>query len=125
MTKNYDHDMARRIILHAYEVGIQNYLPLIVGFPGETVTDFIKTALFVLDFAPYAYFEDPNLLFIPPSSSLHKNYKKWDLLNNAACSWVSKDHRNDVDVRMFRQFVLRNAIENTPLARMPLSAGMT
>jgi radical SAM superfamily enzyme YgiQ (UPF0313 family) len=116
MRKNYDHDMARRIILDAYEVGIQNYLPLIVGFPGETVTDFIKTALFVLDFAPYAYFEDPNLLFIPPSSSLHKNYKKWDLLNNAACSWVSKDHRNDMDVRMFRQFVLRNAIENTSLA---------
>ncbi len=116
MRKNYDHEVARRILRDASKAGIENQLPLIVGYPGETVSDFVKTLFFVFEFENCATFAGPSLLVVDNNSLLHKNYKQFGLQNNAWDTWVSADSKNDLQVRLFRQFVLKNALHNKTLA---------
>jgi radical SAM superfamily enzyme YgiQ (UPF0313 family) len=115
MGKNYDHQLARRLVGEAWNLGIENYLPLIVGFPGETVNDFIQSIMFVIEFRRYAHFEDPNMLEITSNTIMYDEYRKMGLLNNNAKDWTTQDLRNDLHVRMLRKFVLHNVINNPSL----------
>ncbi len=116
MGKDYDLQSARKILIDSFEVGIQNCLPTIVGFPGETAADLIETVFFVLQFRKYARFEDPNILQVIPNSSLHDNPEEWDLIVHAPHDWKTTDLKNDLDVRIWRRFLLRNVIQNRSLS---------
>ncbi len=110
MNKGYEHSIAERIIAHAYEVGISNHLPIIVGFPGEQPSDVLTTLLFVLQYRTYVSFYDPEILAILPNSPLWHDFRKLGLDNNDITYWRTIDGRNNFDVRIFRRFLLRNAI---------------
>jgi anaerobic magnesium-protoporphyrin IX monomethyl ester cyclase len=113
MRKNYDLDIAKRIIVDAFEVGIQNYLPLIIGFPGETAKEFIDTIYFVIDYKKFALFLSPGVLVVRPNSLLHKNYLDFGLVNNNYHEWSTSDNKNDLQTRIFRRFVARNILNNS------------
>ncbi|MFC1955014.1 B12-binding domain-containing radical SAM protein [Chloroflexota bacterium] len=112
MRKNYDLDIAKRVIIDASELGIRNYLPLIVGFPGETASEFIDTIKFVQDYREYAVFLNPGVLVVRPNSPLHENYSDFGLANNDYHDWNTKDNKNSLQTRNFRRFVARNILYN-------------
>lgn len=116
MKKDYDLQTAKRVIIDAYEIGIQNYLTTIVGYPSETISDLLATIIFVFNYAPYTYFGEPSILAMPPNSQLHAEYAEEGAIDDDMFDWESADHRNTIDVRMFRKVLLRNAIENKQLA---------
>ncbi len=116
MDKNYRIEDAKRILIDAHKAGINNYVPIIVGFPGETVDDLITTISFIFQFKPYAQFMDPFLLQIYNSSPLGTCPDRWGVSAVSQDEWISNDLRNDRDVRLFRQFVIRNVIGNGSLA---------
>jgi radical SAM superfamily enzyme YgiQ (UPF0313 family) len=117
MNKQFALDTAKRILFDAHEAGIECYLPFIVGFPGERVTDFVDSLSFALAFRAYGVFEDPLLLQVIPNSPLHKKPSKWNIRTGEdSYDWISDDLRNDLSVRVFRQFVLRNVVHNNSLA---------
>ncbi len=116
MSKGYEHSIAARIIVHALEVGIRSDLPIIVGFPGEQPSDVLTTLLFVLQYRKYVTFYDPEILAILPNSRLWHDFRKLALDSNDITYWRTIDGRNNVDVRAFRRFLLRNAISNQCLS---------
>ena len=116
MRKNYKQEIAERIIIDAHELGIENYLPLIVGYPGENASDFITTLLFTLTHKADAIFLGTGLLLVRPNSPLHNNYEKFGLANNNYFDWTTTDRKNNIAVRTFRRFVMRNALYNTSLS---------
>jgi radical SAM superfamily enzyme YgiQ (UPF0313 family) len=113
MRKNYSLENAKRIIRTCHTIGIESYLPLIVGFPGETMQDYISTVEFVQEYRVYGTFLDPGHLQVLPLSNLHKNYKDFNLANNHIVEWLTLDNRNNPSTRLFRAFILRNILHNT------------
>ena len=116
MSKGYEHSMAERIIAHAHELGISNHLPIIVGFPGEQPSDVLTTLLFVSQYRKYVSFYDPEILAVLPNSRLWHDFRKLGLDSNDITYWSTIDGRNNIDVRIFRRFLLRNAIFNESLS---------
>jgi anaerobic magnesium-protoporphyrin IX monomethyl ester cyclase len=116
MGKNYSHEMARRILGDAADLGIENYLPIIVGFPGEQVEDYVKTVEFVIQFEKRAQFLGPSVLTLDRGSPIYERYGQWGLRNHDSEYWTTNDNMNDLSVRKFRQFVLCNVIRNHALS---------
>ncbi|MDQ7784744.1 MAG: radical SAM protein [Desulfomonilaceae bacterium] len=112
MNKDYDISVARRIIRDAADVRIEVLLYLIVGFPGETIEDLVTTILFVYEFNDIAYFNTPTVLKANTCSPIGVDPDRWGITFRDYDGWYSNDLRNDPEVRLFRQFVLGNAVEN-------------
>ncbi|MDQ7783047.1 MAG: radical SAM protein [Desulfomonilaceae bacterium] len=123
MNKNCRWDVAKRVLLDAHAVGIRNAITLIVGFPGETVQDFVESALSVMEIRDCAFFYEPNMLSVEPNSPLHENYEKWGLQDNSCDDWITADERNDEEVRILRRFVMSNVVFNPTLALKSLDDG--
>ncbi len=122
MRKNFDLNVAKRVIRDAFEAGIESYLFLIIGFPGETVADFVETLLFVFEFQPYAVFGHPTLMRVIPNRPIARDCRKFGLLTRGESDWVSADLRNDLGVRLFKGFVLGSAVFNGYLSTNSLLA---
>lgn len=116
MNKRVHLDVAKRIIIDAHEVGIDNKIMMIVGFPGETAADVVTTIEAVVELERYAYFFNPSMLSLHPSTPLYRDYASWGLLNNDSEEWVTADYRNDYEVRMLRRVLLIGAIDGKPFA---------
>ena len=111
MRKRYTLPCARQILRDTSELGIRSECMLIVGFPGETLLDFIKTLLFVLEFGTSTRFLRPNLALIMHGSALHRDHVKWGLVNgHSVDEWETADGRNTPDFRRLRGCVLSIAV---------------
>ncbi|MCX6150718.1 MAG: radical SAM protein [Ignavibacteriales bacterium] len=113
MKKNFKLENAKRIIQTCHKNGIQNLLPLIIGFPGETTEDFISSIDFVLKYRVYGTFLDPDNMYVFPNSKLYTNYKDFDLANNHMTEWYTEDNKNNPSTRLFRTFIMRSLLHNT------------
>jgi hypothetical protein len=116
MGKKFDLDLAKRIAQDALQAGITCHYSMIVGFPGETPKDVGASIAFVCQFRGRICFPGPYKLMIVPGSPLHEHPSRWGVGEIRKESWVSVDLRNDGDVRLLRQFIVRNAIHNDSLS---------
>ena len=113
MKKNFKLEDAKRIIVTCHNLGMQNLLPLIIGFPGETTEDFLATLDFVFQYRIYGTFLDPDQLFAFPNSNLHSRYRDFGLANNHLTEWFTEDRKNNASTRLFRSFIARNILHNS------------
>jgi anaerobic magnesium-protoporphyrin IX monomethyl ester cyclase len=117
MGKNYNLNVARRILFDCHELGIGSNLPLIIGFPGEACEDIAKTAIFIDEFRGKANFLEPNTCCIRPNSPLHERYGDFDLSNNDYTEWESMDGSNTILVRTTRKAIIRTVIKHESRSR--------
>jgi len=116
MRKRCDLHVAAEILRIASEIGITNRCMLIVGYPGETVSDYLETIRFVLAFQDRVAFNSPNIALATANSLLATQYERWGLRDAHITDWVSADGRNTPAVRSFRAFVLNSLIVHPSLS---------
>jgi hypothetical protein len=114
MGKNFRLEEAKHILLDAQALGIDSYLPMLVGFPGEEPEDVLADLLFILEFQRQPRFRFPYVspIEIKENSDLYARYGAYGLADTNAHAWSTRDGRNTRDVRVFRMWLLANAIFN-------------
>ena len=119
MKKAFRVDEAIRIFTDCANAGISQYLPVLVGFPGEEPEDLAVTIEFIL-----TYQDLPNLRFFQPSpvlvrqnAELYERFKDFGLKNNEVLRWESVSGDNTYLVRLARCFVASQAQANRALTR--------
>lgn len=116
MRKDIDYKTAKRIIIDSAESGITNLVYLMVGFPGETASDFVTNVMAVRELRDYASF-DVSVLNLSAGSPLQSDPGKWGVQSRrSSYDWVTDDLRNDFEVREIRGFLLRNAAKSSSLS---------
>ncbi len=117
MRKGYNHKIVNQILLDARTVGIESSLLLIVGFPGERISDFVNTLLFILRHRHFVDFALPETLDILRNTPLYNDLHNWGVEKTmrSPTSWYSSDKRNNLNTRRFRRCVMRNVISNPGL----------
>jgi anaerobic magnesium-protoporphyrin IX monomethyl ester cyclase len=111
MGKNYSLTLARRILTDCHELGLVSFLPLIIGFPGESSADLAETAIFIDDFREKASFLEPNTCCIRPNSPLFDRYGEFALADNNYTEWSSLDGANTKQVRDARKGIIKTVIK--------------
>jgi radical SAM superfamily enzyme YgiQ (UPF0313 family) len=117
MRKNYSIEIAMRILDDCHRIGIQNYLPLIIGFPGETPADLAETAHFIDRYRGKAVFLEPNQCAVRPNSPLYERYMDFGLAGNAYTAWTMKDKTNTPVIRASRQAIIRAVLKGREFSR--------
>lgn len=114
MNKRYSHTTARRIIEDCSRLGMEQYLPVIVGYPGETSGDFFETITRMLENMKKSgiRFLMPSLIIVRPNSPLYDTFEKHGLANNLYYEWSMADGSNDLHMRIVRCFIARQVHAN-------------
>ncbi len=77
MNKGIDIDYAHKILKDSYDVGIYNFIFLILGFPGETDADRRLTLNFVRENKKYIHNCNPSLFFMNENSYIGKHINEF------------------------------------------------
>lgn len=117
MRKNFALEEAEKILEAAAALGIQNHLPLIVGFPGETPEDILADIRFILK---YRGRNGIHFIYVSPiqlksDSWLLSHHADYGIQGLDDYHWYTADERNIHGVRVFRTFLLLNVIRNAEL----------
>ncbi|MGB8225671.1 MAG: radical SAM protein [Sedimentisphaerales bacterium] len=112
MRKHFNVALAERIVRDCFEEGIKQCTNMIVGFPGETDTDFHETAAFVTK--NNRYFEAIGLPYMTlhRNSHVYENASSYNIKNkDAALEWELMDGSNTYPIRKVRRQKLMSIIE--------------
>ena len=117
MRKAFKLTDAVRIIRDCSHVGIYQYLPVLVGFPGETPEDLAETVDFIIQFreTPRLHFYQPSPVLVRTNAELYEHYKDFGLANNDVLHWQDVAGANTYMVRLARCFVAAQAQGNAEL----------
>jgi anaerobic magnesium-protoporphyrin IX monomethyl ester cyclase len=122
MRKKYSLDVAMRIIDDCHRIGIRNYLPLVIGFPGETPVHLAETARFIDRCREQATFLDPNQCCVRPNSPLHARFSEYGLTSNQYTSWTTADMTNTPVIRATRHAIIRAVLKGQGSSRSSIIA---
>ena len=114
MRKGYNRLLAKDVLKRTLNAGIQINVNLIVGFPGETISDFMETLDMIRQLRQFK-----NFTFKPPVNTCHLvkgsyvyfHYDEYHLDSNEHKDWLIKDGSNTPSIRDHRQKLLRKFIE--------------
>lgn len=112
MNKNYQIKTAIRIIEDSHLIGIKNFLPVMVGYPGESAKNFLESLIFINSFREKATFLGPGTCLARINSKLHTNWKEFGLDNNNPIDWRTHDKKNTFNVRLLRRLIASKVIQN-------------
>jgi radical SAM superfamily enzyme len=118
MEKRYRVRDARRILRDCSRTGIEQHVPIILGFPGETPEDVAETIEFIFEHQdlPGCQVHLPCQVVITLNSTLHRRYAEFGLANTNYYEWSSTDGTNTLPLRIARRFVARQAHGNRSLS---------
>lgn len=106
MRKNYDPEVAVRVIRDAGEAGIRTTCNFMFGFPGETEEDFNETLEFLKRIAPYVERVYPSRTYcaIEEFSPLHDSPQLFGIKTpvNHHLYWETEDGKNTYPIRLKR-----------------------
>ena len=110
MRKGYDRTLAKDVLKRTLDAGIQINVNLIVGFPGETVFDFIETVDMIRQLRQIR-----NFTFKPPVNTCHLvkgsyvyyHHEEYQVNSNEHNNWFIHDGSNTPAIRKHRQNLLR------------------
>lgn len=125
MGKNYSLDVAKTIINECHRLQIANYLPLIVGFPGETPELLAETARFVDEFKSKATFLGPNCCCVRPNSPLYESFPDFGLASNDYTEWCSTDQTNTPTIRKVRAVLITCVLQGDLYKEGAVDKGLT
>ncbi len=109
MRKGYSSKTASECIKAIHSAGISISVSIIVGFPGETFYDFLKTLWFLIRHFKYITFPASVMeCNASPGSDLELYPEKFDIIlnNENTMDWKSFDKRNTLKVRRQRRKLL-------------------
>ncbi len=113
MNKPNDISLFERILEDCNKLGIVNYTPIIVGYPGETPRDTAITLNFILRNKERSQFMTPGLALARRKSPLYEHYSEFGLKEAKEYDWETVDGKNTIQVRVFRRFLFSQACFNT------------
>ena len=118
MDKEVQMEDVYRTLAMLREVGMNSELGITVGFPGETSADIISTIKFVLRYRdqPLVKFPYVQPILVDGDSLLKTRPADYGLANTRVMDWETTDGRNTEGVRLFRWFVVSNAVFNPDLS---------
>ena len=89
MEKRYDVATGRRIIDDCRRLGIEQNLPIIIGFPGERPEHIVENAAFILEYKDKSHINIhlPSMLIVRPNSPLYDNYQEFGLTAPLSYEW--------------------------------------
>ena len=99
MNKPFSIDQAELILRSSFSAGIQNFINLLIGFPGETEEDFMETLCFLERNRQFIQgFGSITPCYLTPSSLLEHKCKEYDISytdsTDFSLSWVDKQNNN-------------------------------
>ena len=114
MRKGYSRELAKDVLIRTLDAGIQINVNLIVGFPGETMFDFMETLDLIRQLRQYKNFK-----FKPPvnpcnlvkGSYVYFHHDEFLVNSNEHNAWLIGDGSNTPSVRLHRQKLMRKFIE--------------
>lgn len=114
MQKQFNLETVEEVLADAASQGIHNYLPLIVGFPGETPDDILDNIRFIRAHRgmPYVHFIYVSPIQVKPDSRLHREARDYGIQGLDEFEWYTSDGKNVRATRVFRVFLVANAMEN-------------
>lgn len=118
MNKKFTQEEMYRLMDTCIRLGIQQHIPIIIGFPGEEPQDIVETSAFILKYKdqPKCSFMVPFLLVMNPKSPIYQRYAEFGLANNRFYDWHTPDFSNSLPVRIARRFVVAQAQGNAELS---------
>ncbi|MEW6517685.1 MAG: radical SAM protein [candidate division FCPU426 bacterium] len=114
MQKQFDLETVEEVLADAASQGIHSYLPLIVGFPGETPDDILNNIRFIRSHRnmPYVHFIYVSPIQVKPDSRLHRQAAEYGIQGLDEFEWYTNDGKNVRATRVFRVFLIANAMDN-------------
>lgn len=98
MNKGFSIAEAERVIKQSAMVGINNFINILVGFPGETKDDHAATLEFIERNRESIHsFGSVSLCYLTPQSKLEKNYQKYNIglpEKNFSLYWYDNKNNN-------------------------------
>jgi anaerobic magnesium-protoporphyrin IX monomethyl ester cyclase len=121
MRKLSTKNTAEMVIRDTYRAGINVYINIIVGFPGETEDDFMETYETIKRVRKYiTEISAVSVCLINNNSALDKHYKDYGIImplsvNTRAKKWISADGKNTYEVRKARAEKILDLMEHIGL----------
>jgi len=113
MRKKFTVELCNRVIKETREAGMDESFNIIVGFPGESETEFNETVQFVKNNLEYVNLVTLNPLYL--SRELNINREKWDIeFSNTKDddNWYTKDGNSTPEVRRQRLNTLEQIVND-------------
>jgi hypothetical protein len=111
MKKSFRQEDMHRIVAECSRLGISQWIPILVGYPGETPDDLLETLRFVLEFR-----HTPGVTILPAmpvtlrsGAPLKEQWVEFGLANSSQRHWHTIDGTNTVQTRLLRAFVVDQA----------------
>jgi radical SAM superfamily enzyme YgiQ (UPF0313 family) len=111
----FDMDVAKIVIKDAYEVGINQSISLITGFPGETEEMFGETVVFLQEYKRYFSKIGVQPMMIVNNSIVYEKYQQYgiDYANSRdGLKWKSIDGSNNYEMRLERVEQLKSLLKD-------------
>jgi len=124
MNKNYDIQVAERILKDCWELRMSSAMPVMIGYPGETPEDIVDTMLFIFRNYRYCNFLPPGIMVILPNSPISKNPDRYGIREALYYDWRTMDDRNNPNIRTLRRFFVTNAVRGSRFSEMGWLLGL-
>ena len=121
MRKLFTGETAERVIRDTYRTGINAYINIIVGFPGETEDDFMETYEAIKRVRKYVtQISSISVCLVNNDSAMDLRYKDYGIImpldvKIRAKKWVSADGKNTYETRKGRAEKILDLIEHIGL----------
>ncbi|MDD5021119.1 MAG: radical SAM protein [Endomicrobiaceae bacterium] len=115
MSKPFKSADAEKLLKNASDLGIDTVITMIVGFPGETESDWDDTVDFLERISPYVLDIFMNLCSITRDVAILRFKDIVDLNYDEAHHWNSKDMKNTYEIRKLRLKILDERLTNSSI----------
>jgi len=113
MNKPITRKLIKQVVRNTVKVGISFNFNLIVGFPGETISDFIKTLFLIHHFRRYGISPSVATCKIIPNSTLFMQPEKYGIINHTQDNWLTEDRKNTLQTRNKRKQIAERAFSGS------------
>jgi anaerobic magnesium-protoporphyrin IX monomethyl ester cyclase len=106
-------ELAKTVIKDTYESGIQQFISLVVGFPGETEDMFQVTVEFLDEYKHYFEGIGAQPMMVIPNSTVYDRYQDFGLDSDNVhdyLRWQTIDGTNNYDIRLKRLGIIRSIV---------------